>query len=110
AVARTLRVSDDDAIYWCLFPPDSAETNSYHLYISKKWSRVAAGSSRHQRFRRAPAFTSPHAEHCRHPSSALRHLLHHLLHLAELPEKLIHFTDCPSGTLRNSRTPRSIQH
>jgi hypothetical protein len=36
SVARALRVSDDDTIDRCFLPPDSAETNSYHLYISRE--------------------------------------------------------------------------
>jgi hypothetical protein len=31
-IARALRIGDDDTIDWCLFPPNAAETNSYHGY------------------------------------------------------------------------------
>ncbi len=34
SVARTLRVGDDDAVYGCLFPPNAAESNSYHRSCS----------------------------------------------------------------------------
>src|SRR5687768_2598413 len=30
AVARALRIGDYDAVHWCLLPPYSAESNSYH--------------------------------------------------------------------------------
>ena len=119
AVTRTLRVGDDDAIDWCFFPPDSAETNSYHQYISREGSRAAAGSSRRRRFRRAPASSRlnllPAAEYSRHhrhshpAASALRHLLHHLLHLAELLEKAIHFADRASRSASNAGAARAIQ-
>jgi hypothetical protein len=33
AITRALRIRDDDTVHWRLFPPDTAETNLYHLML-----------------------------------------------------------------------------
>jgi hypothetical protein len=35
-VARTLRIGDENTVKRCIFPPNAAETNLYHLYCSLK--------------------------------------------------------------------------
>src|SRR5687768_16789778 len=52
----------------------------------------------------------PHAEHARrHPAAgALRDLLHHLLHVAELLEQPVHLVDRATRLLRDPRPPRAV--
>src|ERR1700720_2666954 len=62
-VARTLRIGDEYTVKRCIFPPNAAETNLYHLYCSlggclgrRSW-RLDPGSSRRWSVQCAPGTT-----------------------------------------------------
>jgi len=50
-----------------------------------------------------------HSRECRHPSAPRRHLLHHLLHLAELLQETVHLADRATAPFGHAGAPRAVQ-
>src|SRR5581483_10559950 len=96
-VPRGTAVGDDDAPDRVLARPDPRESDPYgHV----RRLRLAAGTS------------SPHApqELLRVGHLASRQLRHHLPHLAELLDELVHGLHGGPGAMRDPLTARAVDH